>query len=60
MTIGKLWDALAEYPDDMPIYIGYIDGHSIMQESFKIVETMQIDGVKTISLMVDDIAIINN
>jgi hypothetical protein len=44
----------------MPIYIGYIDGHSIMQESFKIVETMQIDGVKTISLMVDDIAIINN
>lgn len=60
MTIGELFDKLADYPDHMPIYIGFIEGHSIHQEDFEIVETTEIGGHKTISLMVDDIAIINN
>jgi hypothetical protein len=60
MTIGELWDKLAKYPDEMEIYIGFIEGHSITQEWFEIYETTSVDGKKTISLMVDDIAIINN
>lgn len=60
MTVGELWDALAQYPDDMEVYIGFIDGHSIMQEDFKIVITTNFGNEKTISLMVDDINIINN
>jgi hypothetical protein len=60
MTIGELWDALAQYPDDMQIYIGYIDGHSIMQEEFNIIITTSFGDEKSISLMVEDINIINN
>lgn len=60
MTIGELWDALKDYPDDMEIYIGYIDGHSIQQDDFEIIETTAFGGQKTISLMVEDINIINN
>jgi hypothetical protein len=60
MTIGELWDALAQYPDDMQVYIGYIDGHSIMQEEFNIIITTNFGDEKSISLMVEDINIINN
>jgi hypothetical protein len=60
MTIGELFDRLAEYPDEMEIYIGFIDIHSIHLEQFEIIETTDLNGHKTIALMSDDIAIINN
>jgi hypothetical protein len=60
MTIGELWDKLAQYPDDMEIYIGFIDGHSIIQDDFKVVLTTHLDKTESISLMVEDINIINN
>jgi hypothetical protein len=60
MTIGELFDKLADYPDEMEIFIGFIDIHSIYLEHFEIVETTDPKGDKTIALMVDDIAIINN
>jgi hypothetical protein len=60
MTIGELFDRLADYPDEMEIFIGFIDIHSIYLEHFEIVETTEANGHKTIALMVDDIAIINN
>ncbi len=60
MTIGELWDKLAHYADDVEVYIGYVEGHSIMQEDFEIVETTSLEGKTTISLMLDDIGIINN
>ena len=60
MTIGELWDKLAQYPDDIEIYIGFINGHSIDHESFEVVETCDITGKTTISLMLDDIGIIHN
>jgi hypothetical protein len=60
MTIGELFDKLADYPDEMEIYIGFVDIHSIALEQFEIVETTDSAGYKTIALMVDDIAIINN
>ena len=60
MTIGELWDKLSQYPDDVEVYIGFINGHSIDHESFEVVETCDITGKTTISLMLDDIGIINN
>lgn len=60
MTIGDLWDALKHYGDDTEIYIGYIEGHSIMQEDFEVIETSNFNGSITVSLMVEDINIINN
>jgi hypothetical protein len=51
---------LADYPDEMEIFIGFIDIHSIYLEQFEIIETTDLNGNKTIALMVDDIAIINN
>jgi hypothetical protein len=60
MTIGELWDKLAQYPDDMELYIGYIDGHQIYQLEFEIVNTQDTDGNSTLSLMYQDIGIINN
>jgi hypothetical protein len=60
MTIGELFDKLADYPDEMEIFIGFIDFHSIVLEPFEIVEATDLKGHKTIALMVDDIAIINN
>jgi hypothetical protein len=60
MTIGELFDRLADYPDEMEIFIGFIDIHSIHLEHFEIIETTDLNGHKTIALMSDDIAIINN
>jgi hypothetical protein len=60
MTIGELFDRLADYPDEMEIFIGFIDIHSIHLEQFEIIETTDLNGHKTIALMSDDIAIINN
>ena len=60
MTIGELWDKLAKYPDETEVYIGFIDGHSIEHFDFKIVETAYFQGNTTISLMHEDINIINN
>jgi hypothetical protein len=60
MTIGELWDALAQYPDDTELYIGYIDLHQIYQMDFEIVPTQDLNGKVTISLMYQDIGIINN
>lgn len=60
MTIGELWDALAKYPDDTELYVGFINGHSIDQEPFTLAEVTDVTGKLTISMMVDDIAIINN
>jgi hypothetical protein len=60
MTIGELWDKLAQYPDDTELYIGYIDGHQIYQLEFEIVNTQDTDGNSTLSLMYQDIGIINN
>ena len=60
MTIGELFDKLADYPDHMEIFIGFIDIHSIYLEDFEIIETTESSGLKAIALMTDDIAIINN
>ena len=60
MTIGELWDKLGQYPDDMELYIGYIDGHQIYQLEFEIVNTQDTEGNSTLSLMYQDIGIINN
>ena len=60
MTIGELWDKLAQYPNDVEVYIGFVNGHSIEQEPFTLAEVTDTDGKMTISFMVDDIAIINN
>ena len=60
MTIGELWDKLAQYPDDMELYIGYIDGHQIYQLEFEIINTQDTEGNSTLSLMYQDIGIINN
>jgi hypothetical protein len=60
MTIGELWDALAQYPDDTELYIGYINGHSIDEEPFTIARITDFDGKVTIAFMTEDINIINN
>jgi fatty acid/phospholipid biosynthesis enzyme len=60
MTIAELWEILEEYPDDMELYIGYIDGHSIQQEDFEVIITTSFNGQTTISFMTEDINIINN
>ena len=60
MTIGELWDKLAQYPDDVEVYVGFVNGLSIDHEWFEVVETTDFNGKTTISLMVDDIAIIHN
>jgi hypothetical protein len=60
MTIGELWDKLAQYPDDVEVYVGFINGHSIDHETLEVIETIDFNGKTTISLMIDDIAIINN
>lgn len=60
MTIGELWDKLAQYPDETEVFIGFIEGHSIEHFDFKVVETSSFQGDTTISLMHEDIAIINN
>ena len=60
MTIGELWDKLAQYPDETEVFIGFIEGHSIQHVDFQVVETASFQGNTTISLMHEDIAIINN
>lgn len=60
MTIAELWEILEEYPDDMELYIGYIDGYSIQQEDFEVIITTSFNGQTTISFMTEDINIINN
>jgi maltose-binding protein MalE len=60
MTIGELWDALAQYPDDTELYIGYINGHSIEEEPFTLAQITNLDGKVTIAFMTSDINIINN
>ncbi|MFO0203581.1 MAG: hypothetical protein ACK528_10680 [Alphaproteobacteria bacterium] len=60
MTIGELWDALAQYPDDTEVFIGFINGHSIDEEEFTIAEISNMRGKITIAFMMDDINIINN
>jgi len=60
MTIAELWEILEQYPDDMELYIGYIDGYSIQQEDFEVVITTAFNGQITISFMTEDINIINN
>lgn len=60
MSVGELLDYLCKYPDDTPVYIGRIDGHSIAHEDFEVIETAEYNGAITISLMVDDINIIHN
>jgi hypothetical protein len=60
MTIGELWDALAEYPDDTEVFIGFIKGHSIDEEPFTIAEICNMRGQITIAFMMDDINIIHN
>jgi len=32
MTIGELWDKLAQYPDETEVFIGFIEGHSIQHK----------------------------
>jgi len=44
MTIGELWDALAHYPDDTEVFIGFINGHSIDEEPFTIAEVSNMRG----------------
>ncbi|CAB4188446.1 hypothetical protein UFOVP1175_25 [uncultured Caudovirales phage] len=60
MTIGELWDALQNYPDDTEVYVGFINGHSIDEEEFTIAEISNMRGKITIAFMMDDINIINN
>jgi hypothetical protein len=60
MTIGELWDALQNYPDDTEVYVGFINGHSIDEEPFTIAEISNMRGKITIAFMMDDINIINN
>ena len=60
MTIGELWDALQNYPDDTEVYVGFINGHSIDEEPFTIAEISNMRGKITIACMMDDINIINN
>jgi hypothetical protein len=60
MTIGELWDALQQYPDDTEVYVGFINGHSIDEEEFTIAEISNMRGKITIAFMMDDINIINN
>ena len=60
MTIGELCDALAHYPDDTEVFIGFINGHSIDEEPFTIAEVSNMRGSITIAFMLDDINIINN
>jgi len=60
MTIGELWDALAQYPDDTEVFIGFINGLSIDEEPFTIAEVSNMRGNITIAFMLDDINIINN
>lgn len=59
MTIGELFVLLQDFDDDCEIFIGYVDGHTIVQEDFWVVETFAPNG-RSVSLMVDDINIINN
>ena len=60
MTIGELWKALENYPDDIELHIGFVNGHNIDIETFTIAEVTDLNNKKTIAFMVDDIAIINN
>ena len=60
MTIAELMILLQEFDEETEIFIGYVDGHTIVQEDFCVVETFARDDYKTISLMVDDINVINN
>ena len=60
MTIGELWKALENYPDEMELHIGFVNGHNIDIEPFTIAEVTDLDNKMTIAFMVDDLAIINN
>ena len=60
MTIAELMILLQEFDEETEIFIGYVDGHTIVQEDFWVVETFARDDYKTVSLMVDDINVINN
>jgi len=60
VTIAELMILLQEFDEETEIFIGYVDGHTIVQEDFWVVETFARDDYKTVSLMVDDINVINN
>ena len=60
MTKGDLLALLFHYDEETEIFIGYVDGHTIVQEDFWVVETFARDDYRTVSLMVDDVNIINN
>lgn len=60
MTIAELMILLQDFDQETEIFIGYVDGHTIVQEDFWVVETFGREDYKTISLMVDDVNIINN
>ena len=60
MTIGELWDSLAHYPDEMQIFIGYIDGHNVLLLDLSLAEVTNLEGEKSIALMTEDIGAINN
>ena len=51
---------LRDFDEDTEIFIGYVDGHTIVQEDFWVVETFGREDYRTVSLMVDDVNIINN
>ena len=51
---------LQDFDEDTEIFIGYVDGHTIVQEDFWVVETFGREDYRTVSLMVDDVNIINN
>lgn len=60
MTIAELMILLRDFDEETEIFIGYVDGHTIVQEDFWVVETFGREDYRTVSLMVDDVNIINN
>lgn len=60
MTIAELMILLQDFDEDTEIFIGHVKGHTIVQEDFWVVETFARDDYRTVSLMVDDVNIINN
>ena len=60
MTIAELMILLQDFDEETEIFIGYVDGHTIVQEDFWVVETFGREDYRTVSLMVDDVNIINN
>jgi len=60
MTIGELWDVLANYPDDTEVNIGFVNGHNVEIEPFTIGEVTDLNKKLTIAFMLDDLSMINN